>query len=202
MIKFIKSLFRPKLSAAFAYGRFNPAHKGHIKLWSLVHQASKIWYIGTNPNTNDAKNPLSFNDKTTIVESLYPDIRGHFVAEQSILTLASTIYHKLGEDPALTVAYVTDKSDWKWSGDLLNRYNGQSGTHGYYKFKNIVHIESPRVSSATEMRLAIDNQNESAFYEVSGVSPLLLINNKPYFEIVSAATTNTKIKKLKSKVNT
>jgi hypothetical protein len=200
MIKFIKSLFRLKISAAFAYGRFNPAHKGHIKLWSLVQQTSKNWYIGTNPNTNDNKNPLSFNDKKLIVESLYPDIRGHFIAEQTILTLASTIYKQLGCNPKLSIAYITDETDWKWSGALLHQYNGQIGTHGFYNFKNIIHIASPRMSSATEMRLAVDQKNETAFYEISGVDPTLLINNKPYFEIVSAATSKTK--KVKSKVNT
>jgi hypothetical protein len=200
MIQFIKSLFRPKVSAAFAYGRFNPCHTGHIQLWKLVEKTSKTWYIGSNSTTNDAKNPLSFSEKTDIITALYPPMLGHFVAERSILTLADTIFNKLGKDPSLTIAYITDNEDWKWSGELLNRYNGELGPHGYYNFKKIIHVSCPRISSATEMRLAVKQKDPVAFYKASGVSPSLLINNKPYFDIVSTSSNN--FKKSKKQVNT
>lgn len=196
MIKFIKTLFKPKINAAFSYGRFNPCHYGHVNVWKTVHNSSKVWFIGTNPDTHNSDNPLTFDEKNKIALSLYPDIADHFIAEKSILTLASTIYEKLENKNNLTVAYITDDTDWKWSGALLNRYNGVSGTHGYYKFKNIIHVPSPRITSATEMRLAVKQQNPELFYKSCGVSPSFKINNFSYFEIVSLASKNLKSKKI------
>ena len=140
------------VTAAFAFGRFNPAHQGHIAVWQTVEKAGVKWYIGTNPSTIGPNDPLTFEQKSAWMEEIYPPIAGHIVPEQSVVTLAAKIYKDLGGKEDATIAYITDETDWVWSGKLLNQYNGVEGKHGYYKFAQIVHVPSPRVSSATALR--------------------------------------------------
>jgi hypothetical protein len=173
--------------AAFCFGRFNPAHQGHIAVWQTVQNAGRKWFVGTNPNTLGANDPLPFKEKTAWMKAIYPDITGHIIPETSVVTVASKIFDALGKNDNATIAYVTDSQDWQWAGKLLNDYNGKEGPHGYYKFRKIVHVESPRVSSATALRTAARASDEPAFYAAAGIDPKLTVNGKTYFETVAAA---------------
>lgn len=175
------------VSAAMAFGRFNPAHMGHIEVWRTVENAGNKWYIGTNPNTIGPNDPLTFEQKKAWMETIYPAIKGHIVPETSVVTLAAKIFQSLGQDETLSIAYITDEKDWAWSGALLNQYNGREGAHGYYKFSEIKHVPSPRVSSATALRDAARADDESAFYAASGTNPNLKVQGKTYFETVKEA---------------
>jgi hypothetical protein len=175
-----------KATAAFCFGRFNPAHQGHAKVWEAVAKAGQHWYIGTNPTTIGPNDPLPFDVKTAWMTAIDPSVKGHIVGEQSVLTLASKIYEELGENA--TVAYITDHKDWLWSGKILNDYNGKEGAHGFYKFAHpITHVESPRVTSATDLRNAARAGDERTFYHLAGVSPKLQVAGKTYFETVAEA---------------
>ena len=181
----LRNLFEdigPVADAAFAFGRFNPAHQGHIEVYKTVQAAGKRWFIGTNPNTQGPNDPLSFEQKSAWMQAIYPAIQGHILPQQSVVTLASKLYELLPEGS--TIAYVTDSKDWEWAGKLLNDYNGKEGPHGYYKFKAIKHVESPRVSSATALRTAARANDEAAFYAASGTDPKLTVGGKTYFETV------------------
>jgi hypothetical protein len=112
------------VTAAFAFGRFNPAHQGHIAVWQTVERAGVKWYIGTNPTTIGANDPLTFEQKSAWMQAIYPQITGHIVPETSVMTLAARIFKELGNKEDATVAYITDADDWAWSGKLLNQYNG------------------------------------------------------------------------------
>jgi len=155
-------------TVAFAFGRFNPAHQGHIEVWRAVEEAGANWFVGTNPNTIGPNDPLTFEQKSSWMEEIYPPIGGHIVAQTSVLTLAAYIFKKLRKNENATVAYITDATDWAWSGKLLNQYNGVEGSHGYYKFAQITHVPSPRVSSATALRDAARADDKVAFYHASG----------------------------------
>jgi hypothetical protein len=181
----LRNLFEdigPVADAAFAFGRFNPAHQGHIEVYKTVQNAGRKWYIGTNPSTQGPNDPLSFEQKSAWMQAIYPAIQGHLLPQQSVVTLASKLYELLPEGS--TIAYVTDSKDWEWAGKLLNDYNGKEGPHGYYKFKAIKHVESPRVSSATALRTAARANDEAAFYAASGTDPKLTVGGKTYFETV------------------
>ena len=188
----------PKVGAAFCFGRFNPAHQGHAGVWDEVAGAGRKWYIGTNPTTIGPNDPLPFNVKSAWMEAIDPKIKGHIVGETSVVTQASKIYADIGEGNY--VSYVTDQSDWAWSGKLLKQYNGVKGPHGYYNFKDILHIESPRVTSATDLRNAARAGNEKLFYKLSGTNPSLTVGGKRYFETVAEACGQNpeKVKKSKS----
>lgn len=173
-----------KAGAAFAFGRFNPPHKGHVEVWNTVANAGAQWFIGTNPGTSGPKDPLPYDVKTAWMSAIDPSVKGHILPETSILTLATAIYQQLGEKPGLTIAYVTDDQDWAWSGKLLNDYNGKDANHGYYKFAKIIHVPSPRVSSATALRDAARAGDMKAFYAASGTNPNLEVNGKHYYDTV------------------
>lgn len=174
-------------SVAFAFGRFNPAHQGHIEVWRTVEDAGKNWFVGTNPNTIGPNDPLTFQQKSAWMEEIYPPISGHIVAQTSVLTLASYIFKKLRKNANTSIAYVTDDTDWAWSGKLLNQYNGVEGAHGYYKFAEIIHVPSPRVSSATALRDAARADDKVAFYHASGTDPKAKVAGLTYFDTVKQA---------------
>jgi len=121
------------------------------------------------------------------METIYPVLKGHIVPETSVVTLAAKIFQSLGNDESASIAYITDENDWAWSGKLLNQYNGVEGAHGYYKFAEIKHVPSPRVSSATALRDAARADDESAFYAASGTNPNLKVQGKTYFDTVKEA---------------
>jgi hypothetical protein len=184
----LRNLFEaatPDADVAFAFGRFNPAHQGHIEVYKAVQAAGNKWFVGTNPSTHGPNDPLTFEEKSAWMQAIYPPIKGHILPEQSVVTLASKLYEMLGDDK--TIAYVTDSNDWAWAGKLLNDYNGKEGPHGYYNFRAIKHVESPRVSSATALRTAARANDEAAFYAASGTNPKLTVNGQSYFDTVVAA---------------
>ena len=182
----LRELFEStSIDAAFCFGRFNPAHQGHIEVWKAVAGAGRQWYVGTNPSTKGPNDPLTFQEKSAWMMAIYPSIKGHILAEQSVLTLASKLYQTMGKGKS--IAYVTDSQDWAWAGKVLNDYNGKEGPHGFYNFSKIVHVESPRVSSATALRTAARAGDKAAFYAASGTNPKLTVNGKTYFDTVVAA---------------
>jgi hypothetical protein len=174
-------------TVAFAFGRFNPAHQGHVEVWRAVEQAGANWFIGTNATTLGPNDPLTFEQKSAWMEEIYPAIQGHIVAQTSVLTLAAYIFKKTRKNERATVAYITDAADWAWSGKLLNQYNGVEGAHGYYKFAEIIHEPSPRVSSATALRDAARADDRVAFYHASGTDPKSKVAGLTYFDTVKQA---------------
>jgi hypothetical protein len=174
-----------KATVAFCFGRFNPPHQGHAKVWEAVKHAGQHWYIGTNPTTIGPNDPLDFNTKTAWMTAIDPDVAGHILGETSIVTLAARIYKEVGD--GATIAYVTDETDWAWSGKLLNDYNGKESNHGYFNFAKIIHVPSPRVSSATALRTAARAGDMDAFYQAAGTDPNLEVNGQHYFDTVVAA---------------
>ena len=174
-------------TVAFAFGRFNPAHQGHVEVWRAVEQAGANWFVGSNPNTIGPNDPLTFEQKSAWMTEIYPPISGHIVAQTSVLTLAAYIFKKTRKNERATVAYITDATDWAWSGELLNQYNGVEGSHGYYKFAEITHVPSPRVSSATALRDAARADDKVAFYQASGTDPKSTVDGLTYFDTVKQA---------------
>jgi len=198
----LRQLFEDRRSvadAAFCFGRFNPAHQGHIEVWKAVESAGSRWFVGTNPSTHGPNDPLTYDQKTAWMEAIYPSIQGHILPEQSVVTLASKLFELLGKNPKATIAYVTDSNDWAWAGKLLLDYNGKEGPHGFYHFAKIRHVESPRVSSATALRTAARSNDMEVFYAASGTDRNLTVNGKHYFDtVVDAVQSNPeKVKRVK-----
>jgi len=186
-----------KADAAFCFGRFNPPHQGHMEVWNAVKHAGRHWFIGTNPGTIGPNDPLPYDLKTAWMTAIDPQIKGHILGEQSVVTLAAKIYQQVGD--GATIAYVTDSQDWAWAGKLLHQYNGKESNHGYFNFAKIIHVESPRVSSATALRTAARAGDMNAFYQAAGTDPNLAVNGQHYYDTVVAAVGQhpEKVKKVK-----
>lgn len=166
-----------------SFGRFNPPHKGHAGVWKAASK-NPIWYVGTNDSTSGPKDPLPYDVKLQCMAAVFPAVAGHVVPEQSLLTLATSVYDKYGENVHLKV--YTDET---WLADVLVKYNGAESEHGMYKFKHIEHVATERLASATNLRAAVRSGNRKEFYKDMGVNPNVTIEvdgeDKPIFDVVA-----------------
>ena len=174
----INELNKSKGEVAIIFGRFNPPHKGHKAAWQMAAQ-SPIWYVGTNQSTHGPKDPLPYDIKIKAMEAIWPEIKGHIVADQSWLTLASNVYKKHGD---VKLIILTDE---EWVTKTINQYNGVEGPHGGYKFSNIETRPTPRLSSASALRAAVVANDKKAFADAAGVPFNLKVAGTPYFDLVS-----------------
>jgi hypothetical protein len=148
-----------------------------MKAWEMAAE-NPSWYVGTNKSTQGPKDPLPFDIKVKAMEAVYPEIKGHIVAEQSWLTLASKIYEKHGN---IVLNVYTDEA---WVTKALVQYNGKEGAHGYYDFGTIQQQETPRLSSATALRNAVAADDRDLFGQAAGVDPNTLVAGHPFFDVV------------------
>jgi hypothetical protein len=112
------------------------------------------------------------------MEAVYPEIKGHIVAEQSWLTLASKVYEKHSN---IVLNVYTDED---WVTKTLIQYNGKEGAHGFYNFKDIAQQTTPRLSSATALRNAVAADDRDLFGQAAGVDPNTLVAGHPFFDVV------------------
>jgi len=172
----------PGETVGLIFGRFNPPHKGHRAAWEMASEETH-WYVGTNQSTIGPKDPLPFQVKVLAMETIWPQVTGHIVASQSWLTLAGELYSK---HPDATLVLFTDEA---WVGKTINQYNGQEGPHGMYNFKNIETKPTPRLSSATELRKAVLDNNPDEFADAAGVPADTIIDipgeNITFFDMVA-----------------
>lgn len=166
-----------------SYGRFNPPHKGHREVWKAASK-NPIWYIGTNKSTSGPKDPLPYDVKLQCMAAVWPEVAGHVIPEQSLLTMAANLYNKYGENVHLKVY-----TDEKWLADTLIKYNGAESNHGMYKFAHIEHKATKRLASATDLRAAVRSGDQEAFYKDAGIPATAQINiedkSYPLFQIVA-----------------
>ena len=88
----------------------------------------------------------------------------------------------------------------------MEKYNGQEGNHGFYKFASITQEATPRLSSATALRNAVRQGDKELFSSAAGVpwdTPIVLGGAKKRFFDVVAQYLNEfpeKLKKTKKEV--
>lgn len=176
----LRELFEAKghTTVGIIFGRFNPPHKGHRAAWEMAAQ-NDHWFVGTNKSTEGPKDPLPFKIKVEAMKTIYPELEGHIIAEQSWLTMASKIFSKYG-DVVLNVY-----TDEDWVIKTLLQYNGKESAHGLYNFSSIQQHPTPRLSSATALRTAVVNGDRNAFSAAAGVEANTEIAGQPFFDLVS-----------------
>lgn len=160
----LRELFENKgNSVGVCFGRWNPPHKGHRAAWEIAANFG-TFYVGTNKNTEGPNDPLPYEVKLKCMETIWPEIAGHVIPEQSLFTLASKVFAKHGESTHLKIA-----TDEEWLTKSLIQYNGKEGAHGYYKFASIEQVPTPRLSSATALRAAVRAGDRDGFSDAAGV---------------------------------
>jgi hypothetical protein len=175
----VKEKNKSSNSIGIIFGRFNPPHKGHIKAWDMASE-NTAWYVGTNQDTQGPKDPLPFDVKIKVMRGMYPDLQGHLVAETSWLTLASYAFKK---HPNIKTLFCY--TDEEWVTKTVMAYNGKQGAHGFYQFENIEQKATPRLSSATDLRNAVQAGDRNAFTKAAGVPADTVVAGQPFFDLVS-----------------
>jgi len=177
---FLREIFEAKgvNSVGIIFGRFNPPHQGHRAAWEMAAQ-NDAWFVGTNKSTEGPKDPLPFKIKVEAMKTVYPELEGHIIAEQSWLTMASKIFAKYGD---VTLNVYTDED---WVTKTLTQYNGKESAHGFYKFNKIQQQPTPRLSSATALRDAVVKGDRNAFSQAAGVDAETDVAGRPFFDLVA-----------------
>lgn len=174
-------------SVGVCYGRWNPPHKGHRAAWEEASKCNN-WYVGTNKNTEDKKNPLPYDIKVECMKAVYPKINGHIVPTNQVFELVTEVYKKHGGNIDLKV--FTDEA---WIVESLSKYNGVESKHGYFKFNKIQQVETPRLSSATALREAAISGDRELFSEAAGFSADTSIKiNEKHVKIFDLIATHLK----------
>jgi nicotinamide mononucleotide adenylyltransferase len=170
-------------SVGICYGRWNPPHKGHKAAWEDASKCTH-WYVGTNENTQDKKNPLPYDVKVKCMEMVYPKINGHIIPAKRVFEMATEVYNKHGKNVNLKI--YTDEA---WILKFLSEYNGVESEHGYYLFNSITQVPTQRLSSATSLREAVKSGDRKQFTEAAGISADTSINinekNVKFFDLVA-----------------
>lgn len=175
----LRELFEAKASSVgIIFGRFNPPHKGHRAAWEMASQNDR-WFVGTNKSTQGPKDPLPYDIKVQAMLAVWPELEGHIVSETSWLTLASAVYKKYGN---VQLNVYTDED---WVTKTIVQYNGKEGPHGFYNFPSIQQQATPRLSSATALRAAVQAGDRKAFEQAAGVSADTDVAGHPFFDVVA-----------------
>jgi hypothetical protein len=176
----LRQLFEASNTVGIIFGRFNPPHQGHKAAWQEAAKNTH-WYVGTNQSTQGPKDPLPFEIKIQAMETIWPEIKGHIIPEQTWWSLAAAVYKKHGKT---NLRIITDETDAKVFVPGLQKQNGVEGRHGFYDFASIEWQPAPRVSSATALRAAVANDDPEAFADAAGVPADTEVAGKPFFELV------------------
>ena len=120
----------------FTFGRFNPPTVGHEKLITAVENIAKSKggkYLVYPSHTQDAKkNPLSQTQKIKYIRKMFPKHKRNIVAStgKHALDIAVELYDK----GYTTLVMVVGSDRVQEFQRILDRYNGEDKTHGFYQF--------------------------------------------------------------------
>ena len=185
--KSIKEDLEGSFAVGIMFGRFNPPHIGHIAAWKQMSADFDLnaWYVGTNVSTIGKKDPLPSEVKEIVIKTLYPEIKDHFVFEQTWLTLATYVYEKYKKDDITLICYTDEQYVLK----LLKDYNDKELADGKrYIFSNIILRPTKRISSATHLRAAVKADNKDNFTDAAGIpaDTLITVDGEKikYFDLV------------------
>lgn len=170
-IEDIKNTTKP---VVMAFGRMNPPTSGHLKLIDKVKSTAEKegakHTIILSRSQDAKKNPLSGEQKLKHAKRYSPGT--HFEvasSEHPTLLHHAARLHKMGHDRLIVVGGSDRVKEYH---DLLHKYNGVEGRHGYYNFKNIEvrsaghrdpDAEGSEGMSGTKMRQHAQNNDFHSF---------------------------------------
>ena len=127
-------------TAVFTFGRFNPPTTGHEKLIdALAKQQSKnagsLMYVYPSHSQDAKKNPLPHSRKVAYMKKMFPKYAKNIIASKSrnVFEIATDLHNK-GHRAVVMVVGSDRVAEFD---NLLNKYNGVEGKHGYYGFDDI-----------------------------------------------------------------
>jgi len=162
-------------TAVFTFGRFNPPTTGHEKLIdALAREQGKNpgapMYVYPSHSQNPKKDPLPHNKKVAYMKKMFSKYKKNIKVSRSrnVFDIAVELYNK--GHKAIVMVVGSDRVD-EFS-NLLDKYNGVDGRHGFYGFDDIKVVsagerdpdaEGVEGMSASKMRAAAQSGEYDEF---------------------------------------
>lgn len=174
MINSFKSfLVEEEKTVYFTFGRMNPPTTGHEKLFNaLAMKAGKNPYrIFVSQSQDAKKNPLDYKSKVKVIRKMFPKHARSVMMSTTVKT-AMHAASELFKEGYMNLVMVVGSDRVREFDTLLNKYNGQKGRHGLYKFNKITVIsagerdpdaEGVEGMSASKMRAAASSGDFTQF---------------------------------------
>ncbi len=118
----------PSKTAVFAFGRMNPPTAGHKKIGEVVKAQPGDPFIFITHTQNAKTDPLSFSQKLTFAQKIFPMIK---VGDKAVRTWVQAM-QKLEQMGYTDIIYVAGSDRVNEFNELLNKYNGKD-----YNFNSI-----------------------------------------------------------------
>ena len=127
-------------TAVFTFGRFNPPTTGHEKLIdALAREQGKNsgapMYVYPSHSQNPKKDPLPHNKKVAYMKKMFPKYKKNIKVSRArnVFDIAVELHNK--GHKAIVMVVGSDRVDE--FANLLDKYNGEDGRHGFYGFDDI-----------------------------------------------------------------
>jgi DNA-binding MarR family transcriptional regulator len=127
-------------TAVFTFGRFNPPTTGHEKLIdALAREQGKNpgapMYVYPSHSQNPKKDPLPHNKKVAYMKKMFSKYKKNIKVSRArnVFDIAVELHNK--GHKAIVMVVGSDRVDE--FDNLLNKYNGEEGRHGFYGFDDI-----------------------------------------------------------------
>lgn len=118
----------PNKTAVFAFGRMNPPTAGHKKIGEVIKAQPGDPFIFITHTQNAKTDPLSFSQKLTFAQKIFPMIK---VGDKAVRTWVQAM-QKLEQMGYTDIIYVAGSDRVNQFNELLNKYNGKE-----YNFNSI-----------------------------------------------------------------
>jgi len=118
----------PSKTAVFAFGRMNPPTAGHKKIGEVIKAQPGDPFIFITHTQNAKTDPLSFSQKLTFAQKMFPMIK---VGDKAVRTWVQAM-QKLEQMGYTDIIYVAGSDRVNEFNELLNKYNGRD-----YNFNSI-----------------------------------------------------------------
>ena len=162
-------------TAVFTFGRFNPPTTGHEKLIdALAREQGKNpgapMYVYPSHSQNPKKDPLPHNKKVAYMKKMFSKYKKNIKVSRArnVFDIAVELHNK--GHKAVVMVVGSDRVDE--FDNLLNKYNGEEGRHGFYGFDDIKVVsagerdpdaEGVEGMSASKMRAAAQSDDFEQF---------------------------------------
>ena len=127
-------------TAVFTFGRFNPPTTGHEKLIDALGKeqgknAGSLMYVYPSHSQDAKKNPLPHARKVAYMKKMFRKYAKNIITSKSrnVFEIATELHNK-GHRAIVMVVGSDRVAEFD---NLLNKYNGVEGKHGYYGFDDI-----------------------------------------------------------------
>tara|TARA_R100000700_G_C3163243_1_gene138836 strand:+ start:855 stop:1499 length:645 start_codon:yes stop_codon:yes gene_type:complete len=140
-----KKFFEQKESKSLttAFGRFNPPTIGHEKLINAVEAVASggDFKIYASQSQDKLKNPLKYDDKINFMREMFSEYENNIVSDINIKTIFD-ILTQAYNDGYTQFTLVVGSDRVPAFDELIKKYNGVEGKHGFYDFVDGLEVVS------------------------------------------------------------